>query len=317
MKLSILIPALNEEATIGQVIDNLPRTLAGVDTIDVIVVDDGSTDQTARIAREKGAIVIKHKKNGGVGRAFHSGMERSIKMAIDVMVTIDADGQFDPQEISKLIKPILDGEADMVTGSRFINKDYIPKNMPKLKKWGNHVMAKLISGFTKQKFHDVACGFRAYDKEAMLNLNLFGKFTYTQETFLELAYKGLHIVEVPVTVQYFEHRTSRVASNLFTYAYKTISIIVRTIKDYRPLKFFGLCGTMIIALGLCLNTFVFIHYLRYGSFSPFKILGFLGAFLSAVGIMIIFIGILADLIDKMRLTQEKILYHEKRKNYHN
>lgn len=315
MKLALFIPALNEEETIGKVLDSIPKSLTNISEIKIIVVDDGSTDNTKKIAKEKGAIVISHKKNMGVGKAFQTGLEKALELKSDILATLDADGQFDPTELPKIINPIIENKADFVTGSRLIDKKYTPKNMPKVKIWGNNRVANLISWATGQKFHDVSCGFRAYNSEAMLKLNLFGKFTYTQETFLDLAYKGLHIIEVPITVKYFPERKSRVASNIAGYAFKSGNIIFKTIKDYRPLRFFGWCGTIIFFMGLGLDIFVFSHFLSTGTFTPYKIFGFLGAFLNAIGVMIVFIGILADLIDKVRLTQEKILYHAKKRDY--
>lgn len=315
MNLLVLIPALNEEEKIGRVIGKIPKTLNSISEINILVIDDGSMDQTSEIAKKHGAKVIKNSSNQGVGKCFQIGLEMAIETKSDILVNIDADGQFDPQEIEKLIAPIINRQADLVTGSRFIDRNYIPKNMPILKQWGNHRVANIISWATGKRLHDVSCGFRAYSKEAILRLNLFGKFTYTQETMLDLAYKGLEIAEVPVTVTYFEGRKSRIANNLFNYAYKSGSIIFRTIKDYRPLKFFGLTGIFIFTAGIGFDFFVLNHFLNTGSFSPYKIFGFIGIFLNFIGIMIFFIGILADLIDKVRITQEKILYYEKKRLY--
>ena len=149
----------------------------------------------------------------------------------------------------------------------------------------------------------------------MLALNLFGKFTYTQETFLDLIFKGFKIIEIPVSVKYFNDRKSKMAGSILRYAVKSADIMFKTIKDYKPLKFFGWSGFLIFLFGLALDIFVFIHFLNFGTFSPYKILGFLGAFLNSVGIMVFFIGILADLIDRVRMTQEKILYYEKKRFY--
>lgn len=317
MHLTILIPALNEEKTIGQVIESLPRNLSGINKLSILIIDDGSADKTSEIAKSKGATVIRHKSNKGLGKAFHSGLEYSIRNQTDILLTMDADNQFDSSEIPKLIQPILDHQADFVTGSRFIDKEYAPENMPAVKKWGNFLVAKIISWGTKKKLSDVSCGFRAYSKEAMLHLNLFGKFTYTQETILEMAYKGLEIKEVPVKVVYFSDRKSRIAHSILGYGFRSGKIILRTIKDYRPLKFFGLCGAFLFLLASALNIFVIQHFFKTGTFSPYKIFGFMGAFLTAVSIMIVFIGILADLLDKIRLNQEKMLYIEKNKFYQN
>lgn len=314
MILSILIPALNEEKTIAELIQRIPKSFDEIDTIHIIVVNDGSTDNTGKLAEENGAIVITHGRNQGLGKTFWDGLEKSIELKSDIMVTIDADLQFDPNEIKDLIKPIVDKKADFVTGSRFLTNTKI-ENMPIIKYLGNKFLAKIISWGSSQKIHDVSCGFRAYGKEAILNLNLFGRFTYTQETILDLAYKNLTLTEVPITVKYFKERKSRIASSILNYGYRSGLLILRTIKDYHPLRFFGFCGIIIFLIGTVLDFFVFNHFFKTGSFSPYKIYGFLGAFLNAVGFMIGFLGILADLIDKIRITQEKILYISKKKYY--
>jgi len=315
VRLAIFIPAFNEEKTIGGVIDTMPKNLSGVDEIFLIMVDDGSVDKTGEIAKGKNVVVITHAKNQGVGKSFQDGLEKAIELKVDLLVTIDADGQFDPREIGKLIAPIIEGKADFVTGSRFVDKNYIPSTMPWIKKWGNMQVSKIISIATGKKFCDVSCGFRAYNSEAMLKMNLFGKFTYTQETFLDLVFKDMTIVEVPVTVKYIEGRKSRVAGSIIGYAFKSAGIIFRTIKDFSPLKFFGWTGFIVFFIGIGLEVFVLNHYITVGTFTPYKAFAFAGAFLNATGAMIVFIGILADLIDKIRLTQEKLLYYEKKRRY--
>lgn len=315
MKLAVFIPAFNEEQKIGYVIDSIKQNIKTFENCEIIVVDDGSTDKTPETAGQHGADVISHKKNRGLGVAFQTGLAKALKNKVDILVTIDADGQFDPKEIEKLIEPILKGQADIVTGSRFKDKEYTPENMPWIKQWGNKRVAAIISRATGEKFYDVSCGFRAYSREAMLALNLFGKFTYTQETFLDLIFKGFKIIEIPVSVKYFNDRKSKMAGSILRYAVKSADIMFKTIKDYKPLKFFGWSGFLIFIVGLALDIFVFAHFFRFGTFSPYKILGFLGAFLNSVGIMVFFIGILADLIDRVRMTQEKILYYEKKRFY--
>ena len=195
-KLVIFLPALDEEKTIEKVIRGLPKHLNGISDIQVIVVDDGSKDDTVEVARRAGAKVFSHSHNRGVGAAFQTAVHQALMLGADLMVSIDADGQFNPEDIPSLIKPVLSGEADFVTGYRFSKGR--PKNMSWLKYWGNRRVAKLISKIAGEKLHDVACGFRAYNREALLNLNLNGKFTYTQETILNLVYKGFRFAEVPV-----------------------------------------------------------------------------------------------------------------------
>ena len=306
-KICVVMPAFNEEKLIGGVLDRMPDY---VDTI--VVVDDGSTDETPHIAQAKGALVVTHNMNRGVGAAFHTGVNKALGLNADVMVTIDADGQFDPRDINKLVDPIIDGKADFVTASRFKDKKMAPK-MSRIKYWGNIAMSKLINFLIGQRFFDVSCGFRGYSQEALLRLNLFGEFTYTQETFIDLAFKNLTIQEVPLLIQGSrEYGPSKVAKNLFRYAYRTSKIILRAFRDYKPLKFFGFMAGLIIGVGLLLEVLLFWHYVQTGSFSPYKVLGFAGGFLLAIGLLIFITGLLADMLYRIRVNQEEMLYYKKR-----
>jgi len=248
VRLLVAIPCLNEAATIGTVIGQIPQQIPGVDTVDVLVIDDGSSDDSAALAEAAGARVVRHALNLGVGAAFRTGSERALLDAYDLLVWMDADGQFDPADIPTLIAPVLAGQAEMATGSRFVDPALTP-DMPPLKRYGNHLMSALVSGLVGRRFHDVSCGFRAYSLEALLRLNLQGAFTYTQETFLDLCGKGLPIVEVPLQVRYFADRKSRVAGNLVAYGIRTLNIILAWYQEHRPFKFFGLLSTVLILGG--------------------------------------------------------------------
>ncbi|HBB64988.1 MAG: family 2 glycosyl transferase [candidate division WS6 bacterium GW2011_GWC1_33_20] len=248
MNLLIYLPALNEEKNISEVLNKLPKKLEGVNKVSVLVVDDGSTDNTVSMAKKSGAIVISHPRNLGVGRAFHTAIEYARKNSIDILVSIDADKQFDSKEIPTVIKPILDRKADMVAGNRFANG--IPKNMSKIKYWGNGMMAKLISFITGKKLIDVSCGFRAYGRKALHSLNLYGNFTYTQETILDLSFKELFVEEIPISVTYYPNRKSRVAGNILNYAFKTSHIIVSFLTIYKPMVLLLLVLSILIVLNL-------------------------------------------------------------------
>lgn len=316
MKLIITIPAYNEEKTIGRVIKGISQYIEGVDQKEIIVVNDGSTDDTVQVSREAGAFVVSHKEQKGVGTAFQMAVEESLRRKADIMVNIDGDGQFDPLNIPNLIAPLIKGEADMVSGSRFINKDFVPNNMPMIKLLGNKMVSMAVSCLTGKKFYDVTCGFRAYSKEALLNMNLFGKFTYTQETFLDLTFKGFKILEIPIKVQYFPDRISKLTNNLFYYIWQIFKIILRSFRDYRPLKFFGSIGFSIFLLGLGFDIFILVHYLNTGAFSPWQSFAFIGGFLNAVGLGIFILGLLADMLSSIRLNQEKLLYYEKKRRFY-
>jgi len=307
LSIAVVIPALNEEKQLGEVIDAIP---AFADHI--IVVDDGSTDKTVEVAEGKGAKVISHKSNRGVGAALSTGVRTVLGMDVDIMVNMDADGQFDPADIEKLVQPILDGQADFVTASRFIDKAFRPK-MPVAKYWGNKFMSRFISRLTRQKFYDVSCGFRAYSRETLQRLNLFGEFTYTQETFIDLAFKQLAIHEVPVHVRGSrEHGKSRVASNLFRYAFQTLNIILRTFRDNKPFRLFGSMSLIVFLLGLGFAIFLGQHYLRTGFFTPHKWAGFTAGFFFVVSLLLLLIGFVLDMFARMRRNQEEILFQLKR-----
>lgn len=313
MKLGIIIPALNEEKKIATTISKIPNNIKGIEKTKILVVDDGSTDSTRANALQAGAEVISHRQNKGVGVAFQTGLEWALEQRVDVLVNIDADGQFNPDDIPTIIQPVLDGETDVVVANRFNNG--IPEDMPKGKYVGNKMMSYLISKLSGLKLDDVSSGFRAFNKESMYRLNLIGNFTYTQESILDLATKGLKIVNVPVQVTYYKSRKSRVASNLLSYAIKTSMIIFRSFRDYSPLKFFGLIGLLIFLLGAILDTFTLIHYFQTGGFSPYISVIMAGIYLNTLGLGIIVLGVIADMFDRVRRNQENILYLLKKDQY--
>jgi glycosyltransferase involved in cell wall biosynthesis len=305
-RLLVAIPCLNEAATVGEVIRQIPATMPGFDEVVVLVVDDGSTDDTRDVAEAAGAVVISHGHNRGVGAGFQTALTYAVDGRFDAMVNIDADGQFDPADIPLLLAPLLAGEADFVSASRFKDAAFIP-DMPPVKHWGNLRMSSLISRLAGRRFFDVSCGFRAYGREAMVNLNLHGRFTYTQETFLDLADKGLRIVEVPVHVRYFPERRSRVANNLFKYATRTSSIVARFYRDYHPLRFFWALAALCAVVGLGFLSILAAHYLRTGLFTGQIWSGFVGSAFAFTGLVFFVTGIFADMLARLRQNQERIL----------
>jgi len=313
MKLIIYIPAYNEEENIGKVISNLPKNIDQIDEISILVVDDGSLDDTSEIAKNRGAEIVSHNKNRGVGIAFQSAVMYALNKKADILVSIDADGQFSGSQIPNMVKLILLDQADMVTGNRFVSG--MPKTMPWIKYWGNKQMSRLISLLAQQKFMDVSCGFRAYNKEALLNLNLIGAFTYTQETILDMAYKGLRVVEIPVNIKYFQNRKSRVAGNILNYAYRTTKILLRTLRDYKPMLFFGGAGGISLLIGLFFEIFMLRYYFINGVFTPYKSFGFIGLGFLIFGLLLVIVGLLADMFNRIRVNQERILYDLNKRHY--
>lgn len=314
-KLVVLVPCLNEEMTVAEVVRAVPRQLPGVGRVEVLVLDDGSTDATAERAREAGARVFSHSSNLGLGRTFRDGVQQALALGADLLVNIDGDGQFNPADVATLVAPIVAGEGHMVTASRFLDRKLVPR-MPAIKRWGNRWVARIVWLLTGRRFRDVSCGFRAFSREALLRMNLFGSFTYTQETFLDLIFKGLEIVELPVKVQGVRrHGTSRVASSLPRYAFRSLQIMLRAFISYRPFSFFAILAGLFLAIGVSLLGFLLAHYLETGAFSPHIWAGFVGGSFCFLGTSTLIIALVGDMLVRQRLNQEEVLYFLKRDLY--
>ena len=311
VRLVVLVPALNEEKTVGDVIARIPHDIPGIDRVDVVVISDGSTDRTAAIAHEMGALVVRHPRPCGVGAAFQSGLRKAFELGADIVLNIDGDGQFSPEDIPKLVAPVVAGEADFVTASRFLDPALEPE-MPKLKRWGNRQMSRLISFLTGSTYHDVSCGMRAYCRDAALSLSVVEPFTYTHEVFLHLSQKRMKILEMPIRIRgQREFGQSRVARSLVRYGFNTLKIITRFYRDYHPLRFFG---------GLCLACWLVAaplfaiclwNYFAHGSFSPHRWAGFAGTVFGGCGIASLFMGVVGDMLHRQRVYLEEILYHSR------
>ncbi len=311
-KLVVQMPALNEGASIEGVLTRIPKTLPGILKIECLVIDDGSSDDTAALARTHGAIVVSHAKPRGVGAAFRTGIQRSLELGADIVVTIDADGQFNPEDIAALVAPILADETDFVTASRFSDPSMAPV-MPRTKRWGNDVLARWISRLTGQDFRDVSCGFRAYSKNAFMRLNLLGDFTYTHEVFLSLAFAGLRIREIPVVVRGVrEHGQSRVAANVFGYAWRAASIVLRTYRDYQPLKFFGALAAILAGISAVVLGLVGGHWLLTGAITPYKAFAFIGGTFLGAALLVYLVGLLAEMQVRIRTGLEDVLFRVRR-----
>jgi glycosyltransferase involved in cell wall biosynthesis len=321
MKLIVTIPAQNEDKTIERVVKGVPRDIPGIDEVEVIVMDDGSTDNTALFARNAGALVVPIHGRPGLGKVFKTGMERAMRRGADIICNIDGDGQFNPDDIRHLVIPLIEDNADFVTCSRFKNPELWP-TMPKVKFWGNRVVTRMINwvcGGTT--FTDVSCGFRAFNREAAYRLTLFGRYTYTQECFIDLFSKGMRMIEVPLAVRGVrEHGKSRVAGSVVKYACNSFPIIARAMRDIQPLKFFGGIGLMLLTTGAALGLFVLGWYL-YTVFdgrprtSPFTSLIVISGVLITLSFVMGVLGLLADMMARHRRISEELLYLARKKVY--
>jgi glycosyltransferase involved in cell wall biosynthesis len=306
MHLLVGIPAFNEAATIRDVIAAVPQRLDGIDEITIVVIDDGSSDDTGSLARQAGAEVVRHAQNSGVGVAFQTMVRHALAVQADLLVTLDGDGQFNPADIAKLIAPILGGTALVCTASRFADAALVP-TMPWVKKWGNRRVAGLVNRLTGHRYADVSCGFRAYAREALLRLTVYHSFTYTHETFLDLAAKRIPIVEIPLTIRGTrEHGKSKVAASVVRYGIQTAKIMLYTYRDQRPLRLCGWLAAPFALIGLALLIWSFVTFQSTGSW--LKWAAFTGGASFGVAVVTLFFGFMADIATRLRRNQEEILY---------
>lgn len=315
LRLVVVIPAYNEAATIERVIDSIPEKLPGFLPTQVLVIDDGSNDSTGKLAEDAGAIVFRHPRNLGLGKTFADGIDQALTLGADVIVNMDGDGQFPAHEIPKLVAPIVESNFGFVTCTRFQDRAKFPK-MPFIKIIGNRGMCWIVNRITGQKFTDVSCGFRAYSRETALRLNLFGRFTYTQESFIDLASKSVAMTEVPLGVRGVrEFGKSRMASSLWRYGLRTLGIILRAMRDTNPLAIFGAIAAVFLLLGFASFASVGLHWVFTGHTSPWGSLLFVGTAATMIGVGTGILAAVSDQIRRGRMIQENLLYLSRRQYY--
>jgi len=288
-KIIALIPAYNEQETIADIIRQVKPFVA-----EVLVINDGSTDSTIELAEKAGALVIDNIVNRGLGKTIQRGYDEAIKRGADIVVQIDADGQYDPNEIPKLIQQILENKADLVLGTRLENLKY---NMPWVKKLGNKAFTWLLRRLTGADIRDGQTGFRATRKEVFETLEIHGDFTYTQEMIVKASREGWRIANVPINFYQRSAGESRLMSGPLSYAWRAWIIILRTIRDYDPLRFFGIPGIIFIITGMIIGTAFVYKYALVGfiGHTPAVILT---SMLIIVGVQMVFMALMADMMRK-------------------
>lgn len=314
MRLIVSIPALNEEEKIGETIRRIPRSFSGIDEVKVQIVNDGSRDRTVAVAKEAGAdIIVSHLVNRGLGKTFRTAVEAALENGADIMAFIDADGQFDPHDIPKLIDPILNGTYDLVSADRFSGPK--AKDIPWIKDKLNRVAATLIGWFMNTKIHDLTCGFRAYSKETLLRLNLQGDFTYTQEVIIDALGKNMKVLWVPVEVTYFPERKSRMVRTIYKYINNSAKIILKAVRDVRPMKFFGVPGLFLMLIALALFGVFLFFYIQEWKISPYRnyLIFSITAFI--IGLQFFVFALIADMIKSNRRLTEDTLYLLRKEKY--
>ena len=310
MKLVVVSICKDEAKTIGSLLDLIPRNIPGITEIEKWVIDDGSQDDTAGIAKKHGAHVISDGMTKKLAFRFREAVDMALRREADILVNIDGDLQFDPKDIPRLAEPIVKEAADFVAADRFTNPKTgnaeRPENMPAGKYYGNKAGAWVTGKLSGQKFQDVTCGFRAYNRKALLSLNINGTHTYTQETFQVLAMKRMRITAIPVKVTYYPGRKSRVVTSIPAYVATSAMNIMRSYRDFAPLRFFGWLGLIPSLVGIPCIGFISIYWLRTGELSPYKFIGFLGVYLVTLSLIVWAIGLLADMQVRLLNNQEKM-----------
>ncbi|MGQ9523130.1 MAG: glycosyltransferase family 2 protein, partial [Anaerolineae bacterium] len=304
LKLIIQIPAYNEESTLPQTLRDLPRSLPGVDEVEVLVIDDGSTDRTAQVAQELGVHhVVRLKQHQGLAAAFTVGLETALRLGADIIVNTDADNQYAGEDIARLVQPILEGKADIVVGDRGVaTLQHFSPVKRLLQKWGSWVVGR-AAGIP---IPDATSGFRAFTREAALRLTVMGEYTYTLETLIQAGARRMTVVYVPVRTNP-QTRPSRLIRSITSFMALSVVTIVRFYTMYRPLRVFMTLGGVLIAGGVALGLrFLYFFLLNQGAGHVQSLI--LAAILTIVGFQVCLIGLVADLIQMNRKMLEEILY---------
>ena len=308
MKLIIQIPCLNEEESLPKTLADLPKQIEGIDIIETLIIDDGSTDRTSEVAKECGVNhIIRLTSKKGLAKVFHTGIDASLKKSADIIVNTDADGQYKGENISRLVKPILEGKADIVIGNRDIENvkqfSWIKKRLQRL---GSSVI-RMLSGSTVP---DATTGFRAYNREAALRLNIISEYTYTLESIIQAEHKGLAIGNITIHTNQVD-RPSRLFKSIPQYIKRSIVTMIRIFAMFNPLRMFFNLGTITLCIGTLISCRFLFHYLMGGGVGKIQSLILAAVFL-IVGFQLLIIGLVSDLISANRRLIEDTLLRVKK-----
>src|SRR5216684_2437942 len=308
MKLIVQIPAFNEEATIAQTLRDIPKKIDGITAIESLVIDDGSSDKTAEAARKAGAThVVQLKTHRGLSSAFLAGINAALRLGADIIVNTDADNQYAGADIPKLIAPIMRGTADVVIGDREVARS---PHMSGFKRLLQRLGSRTVGLASGIRVSDVTSGFRAFSREAALQINVFNPFTYTLETIIQAGNRNLGVQSVPVRTN-APTRPSRLYSGIGTYLRKSAATIFRIYTIYKPLKTFFTIGAILMLAGSALGVRFLWHFTHGDRGGHIQSLILAAVFL-IVGFQTLLIGLVADLISVNRRLSEEVLVRLKR-----
>lgn len=302
MKLIIQIPCYNEEASLPITLNALPKQISGIDEIEILVIDDGSTDKTVEVAKANGVQhIVSMPHNCGLAKAFVAGINGALAQGADIIVNTDADNQYCADDIEKLVRPILNKEADIVIGTRPVSNishfSLLKKNLQKLGSW---VMRRVSS----TQVEDAPSGFRAFSRSAALQINIFDNYTYTLETIIQARAKGLQLVCVPINVNP-DLRKSKLVRNMFDYIRRSVFTMLRMFIIYRPFRFFSILASLFFISGSLIGL-RFLYYYVFSSGSGHIQSLILSAILIIISVQIGVIAILSELFSINRKLLEDI-----------
>lgn len=311
MKLIIQIPCYNEAETLEIALNALPKKIEGIDTIEYLIINDGSVDNTVEVARKWGVHhIVSFPQNKGLARGFMAGLDACLREGADIIVNTDADNQYCGDDIEKLIRPILDGKAEVVIGERPIDET---EHFSPLKKKLQHLGSFVVRIASKTDIPDAPSGFRALSRNAAMHMNVINEYTYTLETIVQAGRNRMAITSVPVRTNP-ELRSSRLFHSMFSYVKRSMLTILRAFMMYKPLLCFTLVGAVPFLIGLGIGIRYLILYFTVGGSGHVQSL-ILACTLMIMGFMTFIIGLQADVIASNRKILEDVQYHLRRLEY--
>ncbi|OJG13147.1 hypothetical protein RU94_GL001445 [Enterococcus asini] len=311
MKLIIQIPCYNEAETLEIALNDLPKKIDGIDEIEVLIINDGSKDNTVEVAKNWGVnYVVNFKRNKGLAKGFMAGIDAALRNGADIIVNTDADNQYAGEDIEKLVRPILDGKSDIVIGERpIMDTEHFSPLKKRLQKFGSWVVRKA----SNSDIPDAPSGFRAYSRNAAIQLNVANEYTYTLETIVQAGRNKIAQTSVPIRTN-AELRPSRLFSSMFGYVKKSMLTILRAFMMYKPLRFFSLLGGIIFAVGGLIGLrFLFFFFQGTGNGHIQSLI--LSSTLMMIGFQTFVIGLQGDMIAANRKILEDIQVRVRKMDY--
>jgi len=312
MKLVVQIPCLNEEETLPLVLGSIPKKIPGIESIEIVIIDDGSTDDTVKIAQAHGVThIVRHARNRGLGRSFHDGIEHALELGADIIVNTDGDNQYPQRRITDLVQPIIAGHADIVIADR--QTQNIAHFSP-FKKFLQRFGSKIVNLAAGTDLPDAASGFRAYSKEALLQLNTITRFSYCMETIIQAGNKKLAIVSIPIETN-APTRPSRLFTSMREHVYKSAAAIIRGFIMYKPYLIFGWLGGILFVVGsIPIARYFYLATVENNTRGHLQSL-IIGSIVLIAAFLCLVLDIIADLIRINRILIEANLEHTKRMRF--